>query len=151
MQRKPQPSSGTRRSVGPRSTSSLGRLRVLVLEAHVDFALLLEEMLTGDGHRPALVFTGEQASVELADHDFDVALVESYPPGYVDVVAFLLAMRRAGRPEAVVVMTDFRSPAQEAAVLAAGAAACIAKPFCADELFGTLRRALVRTARAGTR
>jgi CheY-like chemotaxis protein len=146
----PRPPAPSRSKSGVRSKSSIGRLRVLVVEADADFAVLLGELLADDGHRPAIVFTAEQARALLDTGSFDLVLVESSGGGAIDGVGLARELRAAGRAEVVVVMVDYRSAEIEAEALAAGAGACIAKPFGREELFAAIQKAVLRAARSGS-
>jgi CheY-like chemotaxis protein len=125
-------------------------LRVLVAEDEPLAALVIEEVLVGEGHVVALAQDGA-AALELAGREaFDVLLTDLAMPRLTGL-ELIQALRQTQPQLPVVVMTGFLSPAaaRELCTEAQPPVALLQKPFEIDRLLEAL--ALVRPAQPASR
>jgi two-component system, NtrC family, response regulator HydG len=113
--------------------------RILVAEDERKLGVLVEEMLSLDGHAVTRVDGGRAALAALATGEFDVVVTDLRMPE-VDGLAVLRAARAAPDPAEVVVVTAHGSTESAVAAMKAGAADYLTKPFAMDELRIRVRR-----------
>jgi DNA-binding NtrC family response regulator len=113
---------------------------VLVVEDDAVVLGLLETVLKEAGYRPVCAATGEAALAELEKQLFDAVLLDLNLPGIqgMDVLS-VGATLQTDTP--FIVMTAFGSVDTAVEAMKRGAFDYISKPFRADELLLTLRRA----------
>lgn len=127
-------------------TGATRRARVLLVEDDADFAELLVDVLTRDGHEVEVVRSADALLAALTRHDladrFDVVLSDLRLPGAssLDVLA---RVDEAVRP-AVVLMTGAPSPEVIRAARELGIESVLPKPFDVSQL----RRHVLELARA---
>lgn len=114
-------------------------LKVLVAEDEPLAALVIEDVLTGEGHAVALAQDGMEA-LDLAGRDrFDLLLTDLAMPR-LDGLDLIRRLRQSQPLLPVVVMTGFLSPAaaQELRDQARPPVALLQKPFEIDRLLAAL-------------
>jgi DNA-binding NarL/FixJ family response regulator len=120
-------------------------IRVVLVEDNDVFREALELLL---GLQPetevvASVGDGTEATEACRRHAPDVALVDYRLPG-LDGVETTSAIRRACPRAAVICLTADITPAEERAILAAGAVECLSKDEDLDEILAAIHRAARR-------
>ena len=120
------------------ATSKRG-LRVLVAEDEPLAALVIEDVLVGEGHAVALAQDGAAALELAAEQRFDVLLTDLAMPR-VTGLELIRRLRQTQPMLPVVVMTGFLSPlaAQELRGQARPPVALLQKPFEIDRLLEAL-------------
>ena len=119
--------------------------RLLVVEDDATVLQLLEQVLAEAGYETVGVATGEVALAELEKRIFDAVLLDLNLPGIqgMDVLAVGPTVQT---DTPFIVMTAFGSVDTAVEAMKAGAFDYVSKPFRADELLLTLRRAQEETA-----
>jgi DNA-binding response OmpR family regulator len=122
------------------------RLRVLVIEDHLDIAGNIGDYLTARGHEPVFAHDGRAGlALALADCQLDVVVLDVMLPG-LDGHAICRALR-GKRDTPVLMLTARDTVADKLAGFATGADDYLTKPFSLEELEARLH-ALVRRGRA---
>jgi two-component system sensor histidine kinase/response regulator len=138
--------------VAPVAAASGARRAVLVADDHPGNRQLLREMLEDEGFaRVEAVASGLEAVAAWEQGIYDVLLLDWQMPG-LDGLGALRRIRaleqELGRPRtAVVIVTGRLSDSERAACFAAGADACVAKPYSPEELLEAAERALQAVGR----
>jgi two-component system, NtrC family, response regulator HydG len=81
-------------------------LRILVVDDDVDNAESLGELFEIEGHRPQVVYSGEDAISAYSSHHFDLAFMDVMMPGMNGVESFLEIKRRKANAK-VFMMTGY--------------------------------------------
>ena len=128
-------------SEAPRPQSP--RWRVLLVEDHEVNQILAQAMLKRLGHDSVLAVNGQEALKQLAQHDFDVVLLDVMMP-VMDGLSALRAMQARATAQhphpPVIMMTAHALSGDREKYLDAGAAGYIAKPYNLKVLDAELRR-----------
>ncbi|MDF1501950.1 response regulator [Roseisolibacter sp. H3M3-2] len=119
--------------------------RVLIAEDEAHLGVLLEQFLTGRGHRVTLVRDGRAALQALQGGGYDVALTDVQMPG-MDGLALLEAASALPLAPEVIVVTGNGAADVQLRALRAGAFDAVAKPYRMAELEMKVRRARERRA-----
>ena len=131
--------------------SGLAPLAILVVEDDEDLGAYLVDLLTDVGHQATWMRSAELAIERLTTSTFDVLLTDVRLGGAMNGIALVERVKRAQRQEVVLVMTAFGSPDVVESALAAGAVACLSKPFRSAELLGCIEIGVVRALREAPR
>jgi CheY-like chemotaxis protein len=111
-------------------------MRILVVEDHVDSAILLARVLRAQGHDVRAVGTGADALDECSGRPFDLMISDI---GLPDVDGWhLLSLIRQRQPIRAIALTAFTTDADQERSRAAGFDAHLPKPLCVDALVSTL-------------
>lgn len=127
------------------------KLRVLIAEDNPTNRLVATRMVTRLGHHADAVEDGAEAVATLRHTHYDVVLMDLMMPG-MDGITATRTIRAAADPLAmtpIIGLTANARPDDEAACLAAGMDAFLAKPVSAERLGRTLRSVVVAAGRAG--
>ncbi len=136
----------------PPPAAAGARRAVLVADDHPGNRQLLKEMLEEEGFaRVEAVASGLEAVAAWEQGVYDLLLLDWQMPG-LDGLGALRRIRaleqELGRPRtAVVIVTGRLSDPERAACFAAGADACVAKPYSPEELLEAAERALQAVGR----
>jgi two-component system sensor histidine kinase/response regulator len=136
----------------PPLAGAAARRAVLVADDHPGNRQLLKLMLEEEGFgRVEAVASGLEAVAAWEQGIYDVLLLDWQMPG-LDGLGALRRIRaleqELGRPRtAVVIVTGRLSDSERAACFAAGADACVAKPYSPEELLEAAERALQAVGR----
>ncbi len=112
-------------------------LRILIVDDDRQLARYLTELLSGEpGVGPvAAAHDGFEAGMKVRSFDPDVILLDLMMPGLDGfAVCNLLKQDPATRSIRIIAMTGFHTQENERRILAAGAEACLAKPFDRERL-----------------
>lgn len=115
-------------------------LSILVIDDEPAFLQMLQVVLSKAGYRTTTVTTAEDGLALLERSPFDLCLCDLKMPG-MDGMQFLQELKRRGIQTTVIVMTAYGSHETAIAAMKAGAYDYISKPFQADELLLTIRKA----------
>lgn len=129
-------------------------MQVLVADDYEANRMVLQRLLQKAGHRVTCVAGGEALLDAMAEHDYDVAVVDLHMPGIsgLDLLRQLRVMQAGGGPRLpVVVLSADVTPESIQRCEKAGAHAFLAKPVAAARLLDVLADiALKRGRRPGT-
>ena len=114
-------------------------LRVLVVDDSISTRALIGRTLADAGHDVAEATDGLQALEALSDGTFDVLVTDQWMPNMtgLELVRAVRAHPLHSQLPILAVTTDAEEDVRDA-VLAAGASACILKPFGPRELLHTV-------------
>jgi len=112
---------------------------ILVVDDDLDFARMLERLLSGEGYRTAVAGSARQALEALGRTAFDLVLTDLMMPETGGLS--LLETLRQRHPEVdVVIMTGYGTIGSTVEAMRLGAADYVPKPFDTDELLAHVRR-----------
>ncbi len=135
----------------PPPMATAAGLHVLVADDNVINQRLTRALLESRGHRISIVNDGKEAVEALAQHDFDVVLMDVQMPN-LDGVEATRAVRAAeawtGRHVPIIAITAHAMAGDRERFLDAGMDAYVPKPLDAKVLFGTIERLLSAPPRA---
>ncbi len=121
---------------------------ILVVEDDADTQQMLEDLLSGAGHQPILVASGEAALHYLSDHPVDLMLLDLRLPG-IDGFEVCRQLREVDGSQLPVIMLTANKQAQGVVQgLNYGADDYLTKPFLPSELLARVRRLLQRMAKS---
>jgi two-component system response regulator AtoC len=116
------------------------KLKILVIDDEPGFLQMLQVILSRAGYTVTTV-TGAEDGLELMGRQrFDLCLCDLRMPG-MDGMGFLGELKNRGLQTTVIVMSAYGSTDAAIAALKAGAYDYVNKPFQADEILLTLRKA----------
>jgi two-component system response regulator AtoC len=115
-------------------------LKVLVIDDEPGFLQMIQVILSRAGYQVTPVTDATEALQLLDKSRFDLCLCDLKMPG-LDGMAFLGEVKNRGLPMTVIMMTAYGSADTAIAALKAGAYDYIGKPFDAEEIVLTLRKA----------
>lgn len=115
-------------------------LKVLVIDDEPGFLQMLQVILSRAGYNVTTVTGGEDALQVLEKGRFDLCLCDLKMPG-MDGERFLSELKARGITMTVIVMSAYGSNETAIAAMKAGAYDYVNKPFTADEILLTLRKA----------
>lgn len=113
-------------------------MKLLLAEDEKELARALAAVITLQGYDVIQVFDGEQASAELSEHAFDVAVLDIMMPKK-DGMQVLRDMRAAGDNTPVLMLTAKAEVENRVEGLDAGANDYLTKPFAMKELLARIR------------
>lgn len=113
-------------------------MRILIVEDDREFAGILRRSLTEQLHSVVMTHDGESGRHRALTEDFDLILLDLMLPK-LDGVAVCHAIRAAGRPARVVMLTARDDVDDRILGLDAGADDYIVKPFAMRELLARIR------------
>ena len=120
-------------AVSPVSTTSLRRLRILVIDDEAPVLQVVSEMLTTDGHHVTAASTGQEGLKKFADAKFDLVLVDRAMPGMSgDQVA--VAIHTVAPDIPIVMLTGFGVLMNAAGEKPADVSFVVSKPITMDNL-----------------
>lgn len=122
-------------------------MRLLIVEDSQTLADSLRVTLEQEGHVCDLAADGELAAAFLAQHTYDLLLLDWMLPKR-DGLQILQGLRRTGIPTRVLMLSARDTVADRVAALDAGADDYLVKPFALDELLARVR-ALARRPHDG--
>jgi two-component system sensor histidine kinase TorS len=120
-------------------TRAARALEVLVVEDHPVNQQVLAGYLEAMGHRMLAVETGEAAVAQMAGARFDLVLMDVNLPGLSGIEA-TRQIRAAGSKVAIIGVSAHAQPRDQAACLAAGMDAVVAKPLAPEDLLAAMVR-----------
>jgi DNA-binding response OmpR family regulator len=123
-------------------------MRVLIVEDDAELAAILRRALAEKLWTVEMARDGESAKHLALTEDFDLVILDIMIPG-IDGIAVCRAMREAGKPTPVIMLTARDGVADRIFGLDAGADDYIVKPFDLGELFARIR-AIRRRAESRT-
>jgi DNA-binding response OmpR family regulator len=123
-----------------------GRARILIVDDEEAIRFSLEELLVRDGYEVVAVESGEQALTLIADHIFDLALLDLRLKG-ISGLRVLAALRERALDTAVIVLTAHGSMETAIDALRQGAHDYLLKPTDAASLRESVRTALLKRER----
>lgn len=117
--------------------------KILILDDEPGIRLYLEETLTSDGHQVVTAESGQQALELIAQHTFDLALLDLNLPGMggMDVLPIL---RRNAPDTVVIILTAHGSLDTAVEALRQGAHDYLFKPCKTVQLRESIRRGLLK-------
>lgn len=118
--------------------------RVLVVEDDARLALMLEELLRGEGYEVVVAKDGQRALHLGLSQPFDALLLDRGLPA-IEGLDVLGRLRRKGVLAPALVLSALGNPSDKVEGLDRGAEDYLAKPFDIDELLARLRVLLRRT------
>lgn len=131
---------------GPAAERPPGALRILVADDAPTMRILLEALLSRDGHKCDLVEDGNAALVAAQARDYDAILMDVQMPGLDGLAATRRIRERGGTRSRVpiVFVTASAMAGDEERFLAAGGDGYVSKPVVPDLLRSVLAKALER-------
>ena len=114
---------------------------VLIVDGNPQMTALLQRFLTQHQVDTQTVLSAAEARVLLAQHAFRVVVTDRFGPSE-EGLALLRDIRQTAPATRVILMTAFGAPAFHRQALAAGAYACLAKPFRLQEFWEVIQPAL---------
>jgi two-component system copper resistance phosphate regulon response regulator CusR len=123
-------------------------MRLLIVEDSQTLAESLHATLEHEGHACDHAADGEQAMAFLAQHEYDLLLLDWMLPKR-DGLQVLQSLRRAGAPTRVLMLSARDTVADRVAALDAGADDYLVKPFALDELLARVRALARRPHESG--
>jgi DNA-binding NtrC family response regulator len=114
---------------------------VLIVDGNPHMTVLLQRFLTRQQVDTQTALSTREARTLLIQHVFRVVITDDFPPSG-DGMELLRYIRQTVPDTRGIVMTAFRTPALWCQALAAGAYACLAKPFRLQELWDIVQPAL---------
>jgi PAS domain S-box-containing protein len=115
--------------------------QVLIVDSQVEDRHALEEMLRAWGHIVQVVDSAEKGLAQVADHRFDVALVEMELP-QLDGIEVIQQIRGADPTAVPILLTSRNDPEVVARALASGVRGLLIRPFAPEELKRRIASAL---------
>lgn len=137
-------------SAGPSPDHVPGARRILVADDAPTMRVLLEALLTRDGHTCDLVNDGNEALAAVQANDYDAVLMDVQMP-HLDGLAATRLIRTLEGPRSrvpIVFVTASAMAGDEERFLAAGGDGYVSKPIAADLLRAALEKALAQKTRA---
>jgi len=116
---------------------------VLVVEDDAALALMLQELLEGEGYTVVRVHDGQRALHEGLSRKFDVIVMDRGLPA-IDGLDVLERLRRKGVTTPALILSALSNPADRVEGLDRGAEDYLGKPFDIEELLARLRSLLRR-------
>ncbi|MGJ9419092.1 response regulator [Massilia sp. CMS3.1] len=120
-------------------------MRILLVEDDTSLGETILAWLRLDGHAADWVRRGDSAQTALMTHRYDCVLLDRGLPG-LSGDALLAALRTAGNPVPVILITAFNALADRVEGLDLGADDYLVKPFELEELSARIRAAVRRGA-----
>jgi len=117
--------------------------RVLVVDDEENLRHLLMVILKKGGYEPTAVADGKQALALLEKEPFGIALCDIRMP-VMDGLELLQEVRKRGLPTYCIMMSAYGTTETAVEAMRLGAYDYVSKPFKADEILLTLRKALER-------
>jgi two-component system response regulator AtoC len=121
-------------------------MRVLVVDDEPSLRLTLSRILAAEGHEVVTAGDGEEALAKLEEMDADVVLCDLRMPR-LDGIQFLDSHRERDGRALVIAMSAYGDAQTAIAALQHGAHDFLQKPFRAEELLLSLRKAVERQRR----
>ena len=116
-------------------------LRLLIVDAHADFAESLAILLEAVGYRVSIAADATSALRLATSAEFDAAFIAIALPD-VDGYGLAQRLRALGRPPFLIALTGYGTPRDRARALAAGFDDHLLKPADVDQLEDVLARLL---------
>jgi len=120
--------------------------RILVVDDDDAVRSALQEMLEDDGYHVMAVGSGEAALERIADHEFDLALIDLKMPG-IGGIEVLAELRQQAPDTAAIVLTAHASLKTAVEALRQGAHDYLFKPCKPDTLRESVRNGLLKRQR----
>ncbi len=117
----------------------MGPFRILVVDDDMDFAEVMADALTLNGHRVEIALSGEEAIRKFSVGRYDITFMDVKLPGMNGVESFM-EIRRLKPDARVVMMTAFGVPSLLDAAISNGAWGVFRKPMDIEKMLGMLRR-----------
>jgi len=133
-------------AAGPAADRTVGTLRVLVADDAPTMQMLLDALLTRDGHKCDLVDDGNEALAAMQANDYDAVLMDVQMP-HLDGLEATRLIRKTEGPRSrvpIVFVTASAMAGDEERFLAAGGDGYVSKPVAPDVLRAVLATALAR-------
>lgn len=118
-------------------------LRVLIVDDEENMRHMLNVLLSEEGYKCEVAVDGEQALEMLSSDPFDFVLCDIRMPK-LDGPEVLIEMRKRGIPSTVILMSAYGTMDTAIETMKQGAYDYISKPFRADEVILTLKKAQER-------
>ncbi len=125
-------------------TDNWQRRTILVVDDEAGMRSFLSRALEGKVGSVVTADSAEAGAALLEQRHFDLILLDVALPG-ISGVEWLKALRAAGNPADVILMTAFADMDTAIAALRSGAADFIVKPFRVDQMLNAIRRCFDRT------
>jgi len=112
--------------------------RVLIAEDDTRLALMLRDLLSGEGYEVTVAHDGQRALHEGLTNEFDVLLLDRGLP-VIEGLDVLGKLRGSGVVTPALILSALGNPAERVEGLNRGAEDYLSKPFDIDELLARLR------------
>jgi CheY-like chemotaxis protein len=112
-------------------------LRILIVEDERDVQAMLEEVLTGSGHRVAAAPDGKAGLACFQSQPFDIVLTDLNMPG-ISGFALATEIKKIDRSMPVLLLTGWAGEFEQAELTANGIDCIIKKPFFIADLLQAL-------------
>jgi CheY-like chemotaxis protein len=129
----------------PERAPAIESLRILLAEDNALNQLVAKKILAREGHSVVIVETGRQAVDAVAEHDFDLILMDNQMPDLSGVEATIL-LRAQGCQLPIVGVSANALRGDRERFLEAGMDGYVAKPFEAEDLYSEIRRCMALSA-----
>ena len=128
------------------------KANLLIVDDELSVRDSLGKWFREEGYEVSVADSAQAALTQIADHPFDLALVDIKMPG-TDGVQLLHRIREIDPAMVVIIMTGYASVETAVAALKDGAYDYVSKPFDPDDIAHTVRNALAhkRTAQENVR
>ena len=115
-----------------------GNASVLIVDGYRPLCQLLQEILNNSGYQTTTCGCGEEALALCRNNSYDIILMDSGIPGF-NGLAVLSEISRCEPGCALIVISSDVTSEVATAAWAAGASACLQKPFDIEKLLETIR------------
>jgi CheY-like chemotaxis protein len=103
------------------------RKKVLILNTHADFLIVLQQILEDEGFETTATWDVREALALLSSQHFDAVLVDEHPPEIKPAELLKWLRAHAPRVECIVLESDSRHPFQAQYLCSLGARAVVPK------------------------
>lgn len=115
-------------------------MKIMIIDDEDSMRHMLSVILKREGYEPQAYQDAKKALSALDSEDFDFILCDIKMPG-MDGLEFLKALREKGAPQTVIMMSAYGTIDTAVECMKLGAYDYISKPFKADEIILTVKKA----------
>ena len=117
---------------------SIGGLRILLVEDHLDIQLAMRRLLEQEGAAVVAANDGREALASFLSESIDLVLMDLRMPN-LDGVQATRALRKAGCTRPIIALTADPTALSRSEAMSAGCDDCLFKPFAVDDLMAVIR------------